>query len=114
MSKPKKVIIWGREDVLGRAFESFLTNQEEWNVIRVMDDDPTEHFLQLVEAENPDVIILYEGTYNCVSPLPVQLMQHRPQLRVITASLQDNNLEVYDKHKVCITNMSDLFLAISG
>ena len=112
MKKAKKVIIRGREDVLGRAFETFLENREEWNVIRIADDEPEEALVKFVEKENPDVVILYGGNYKCITSLPFQLMQNRPHLRVITASLQDNNLEVYDKRKICITNVADLFSAM--
>ncbi len=114
MTKAKKVILWGREDVLGGAFETFLASRENWNTIRITDETPVDALIRLVERENPDVIILYEGGSSRTTPLPVQLMQNRPQLRVITASLQDNNLEVYDKYKICIQHVSDLFSAIDG
>ena len=110
--KPKKVILWGRQDVLGGAVESFLATRDEWEVIRVMDDEPTNTFIEKVETENPDVIIIYEGDHACLTPLPMQLMQSRPELRVITVNLENNSLEIYTKQKVWIKEVADLFLAI--
>ena len=114
MTKHRKVIIWGRKDVLGNAFEEFMLARDEWNVVRITDDKPMADFFGVVEKEKPEVIILYEGSCIREPSLAVQLMQMHPKLRVISASLQDNNLEIYDRRKICIKNVTDLFAAIEG
>jgi hypothetical protein len=114
MTKTKKVMLCGRKDVLGGAFEAFLADKQDWDVVRITEDSPAEDFIQVVKQENPDVVILYESSLFRATPLPAKLMQNCPKVRVITASLQDNNLEVYDKQKICINNVADFFAAIEG
>lgn len=114
MMKPKKVILWGREDLLGRAVEFFLTIREKCEVIRVPDQQGLEALTQQLEAANPEVVILYQGDCASGSDLPLQLMQSRSELKVITFSLENNSLEIYNKQKVWVRNVADLLSIVEG
>ncbi len=114
MNKTKTVILWGREDLLGRGVEFFLNTRSEWEVIRVSDKQGVDFLTQEVERVKPDVVILYQG--NCAGdvPVPMQLLQARPDLKVITVSLENNSVEVYNKQKVWLKEVADLLSVVEG
>ncbi len=114
MNKTKTVILWGREDLLGRGVEFFLNTRSEWEVIRVSDKQGVDFLTQEVERVKPDVVIIYQG--NCAGdvPVPMQLLQARPGLKVITVSLENNSVEVYSKQKVWLKEVSDLLTVVEG
>lgn len=112
MKKKKKAIIWGPDDLLSRAMEIFLTGAEAWEVIRI----PVEHgyacLLEQAKQIKPRVIILY--TEHCLEDpnLPMQLIQDQPNLKVVTVSLDDNQMQVYSKHSLLVHRASDLLSII--
>ncbi len=112
MNRTNTVILWGREDLLGRGVEFFLSTRSEWEVIRISDKRGIDFLTEEVERAKPDVVIIYQG--NCIGdmPVPMQLLQGRPQLRVITVSLENNSVEVYSKHKVWLKEVSDLLSVV--
>ncbi len=114
MNKSKTVILWGREDLLGRGVEVFLNTRSEWEVIRISDKQGVDFLTQEVERVKPDVVIIYQG--NCAEdvPVPMRLLQARPGLKVITVSLENNSVEVYNKQKVWLKEVSDLLSVIEG
>ncbi len=114
MNKTKTVILWGREDLLGRGVEFFLSTRSEWEVIRVSDKQGVDFLTQEVERVKPDVVILYQG--NCAEdmPVPMRLLQACPGLKVITVSLENNSVEVYSKQKVWLKEVADLLSVVVG
>ena len=109
----KKVVLWRRKDLLGDVMESFLNTQNDWDIINVTEDEPAKFFIEQVEKNKPDVVVIYEGAYVSITPLPALLMQACPTLRVITVNFENNSLEVFDKQKIQIEKASDLFSAMS-
>lgn len=114
MKASKTVILWGREDMLGRGVEIFLNARKEWEVIRISDKRSIEFLFQEVSRVNPDVVILYEGDYAKDALVPLQLMQSSPELMVITVSLENNSMEVFNKKKVWVKEVSDLLSVVDG
>ncbi len=114
MSKTKTVILWGREDPLGRGVEFFLSNRKGWEVIRITDTADKDYLFQAVEKVKPDVIILYQGDCASETDLPAQLMKDRPNLKVVVVSLENNSLEVYNKQKVWVKEVSDLYSIVEA
>jgi hypothetical protein len=114
MVKSKTVIIWGREDMVCWSVELFLTRQAGKEVIRISDEGNVEDLIHEVRKVNPDVVIIHQGDYASDTSLPAQLLRDHPGLKVITVCMETNAVEVYDRHKVCIQEMSDLLSVIDA
>jgi len=109
----KTVILWGREDLLGKAVELILSNCKEWEVIKSFDEQNFDGLFHLVETHHPKAIIINLGDCEECSHLPLYLIHDHPDLKVITINLENNVLEVYDRHRVRVQGISDL-LAVVG
>lgn len=104
----RKAMIWGPDDLLTQAVELFLKAEETWQVIRIPADENTESLFSQVKKIHPDVIILHTGNVADSTQLPLQLLQEYPNLRVITTSLEDNQMQVYSKQSIRLRKASDL------
>ena len=112
MTKSKKAILWGQDDLLAHAIEIFLTTAETWEVIRIPIGQDGDDLLDQAKAIRPDVIILYEGNCASAMSLPMQLIQAQPELKVVTVSLEDNRMQVFSKHSLTVRKVSDLLAVI--
>ena len=112
MTKSKKAILWGQDDLLAHSIEIFLTTGETWEVIRIPIGLGDDDLLDQAKAIRPDVIILYEGNCAMAKSLPMQLIQAQPDLKVVTVSLEDNRMQVFSKHSVTVRRVSDLLAII--
>ena len=112
MNKSKKAILWGPDDLLTRAMEIFLTTAESWEVIRIPVEQGYACMLERAKQIQPHVIILYAD--HCVEDpsLPMQLIQQQPNLRVVTVSLEENQMQVYSKHSLMVRQAADLLSII--
>jgi aromatic ring-cleaving dioxygenase len=113
-TKTKTVILWGGENLLGRAVELFLAARQEWEVIRIVEQDNGESLLQQVERVNPNIVIVYQDNFHSNSSLPLKLLQRRQGLRVIIVSLENNSMEVYNKQKIWVKEISDLISTVEA
>jgi len=111
--KPKKVVLCGQGNVLGDGVESFLLEHKEWLVVRIEKEESAQMLKEHIEMENPDVVIVYESSSSSGETFPYQLLTGHPKLKVITLSLENNFLEVYDKHRILVNHISDLYSAIN-
>jgi hypothetical protein len=111
-SRSRTAIIWGPDDMLTQAMEFFLKAEETWQVIRISPDQSIDDLSEQIKRIQPDVIILHTG--NCASntSLPIQLLQEYPNGRVITASLENNQMQVYSKQSIRLRKASDLLSII--
>lgn len=118
MIKPKTVILWGRDDVLSRSIELLLSEMNGWEVITISDAQSPKDFLQLVEKYDPKVIIIHQGDSSiCIegeTELLLHLIQHHPDVKVITISLENNAMEVFNKQEVQVKGVSDLLSIVEG
>ena len=108
----RKAVIWAPDDLLAQAMEFFLKAEDTWQVIRISADQSMEDLFEQVKRIQPDVIILHTGKYAGNTGLAIQLLQDYPDLRVITTSLEDNQMQVYSKYSICIRSVSDLLSII--
>ena len=114
MSKPKKVILWGQNDLLTKAMEMFLTTGEAdaWEVIKLPGGQCLTVLVEEVQKIKPDLVILYQ-------PLPhddldslTKLMHDQPDVWMITFSLENNVMQVYSKRSITVRQVSDLLSVI--
>lgn len=114
MAKSKTVVLYGREDLLGRGVEFFLASRKDWEVIRITDKHDPDFIIREMNKANPDVIIIYQGDCAIQSRLPAQLIWDHPGLKVITVSLESNLVEVYNKQKVLLREVGDLLSIVES
>ncbi len=114
MQKTKTVILWGREDTLGKGVGIFLNARKGWEVIRITEEQDARFLLQEVERVNPNVVIIYQGDYASETGVPAQLVTSHPGLKVITVSLENNSIEVYNKQKILVKDVSDLLSVVES
>jgi hypothetical protein len=104
----RTAMIWGPDDLLTQAMEFFLKEEETWQVVRIFAGQSTEELFDKIESIHPDVIILHIGNCADNARLPFQLLQDYPNLRVITTSLENNQMDVYSKQSFRLRKASDL------
>jgi hypothetical protein len=104
----RRAIIWGPDDLLTQAMEFFLKAEERWQVVRISTEQSTEQLSEQIKCIHPDVIILHTGKCATEVSLLMHLFQDYPDLRVITTSLEDNQMQVYTKQSIRLRKASDL------
>jgi hypothetical protein len=121
MTKHRIAILWGQDNVLAQAMQTFLTEEETWEVIRIPSTQCTCSLVEQVQKVRPDLVIFCQGSYGDDSDPLVKLLQEQPDLRVIadqpeskiiTVSLENNVMQVYSKHSITVRKVSDLLSVI--
>jgi hypothetical protein len=123
MTKTKKVILWGQDELLTKAMEILLGAEqaERWEVIRVSARQCACALVEQVQKIQPDLVILYQSKRRDASdPLVALLEEHpelrmiadQPHLRLITVSLENNVMQVYSKQSITVRKVSDLLSVI--
>ncbi len=100
MKKSKTVILWGQSGLHVFGIEAYLNRQNGWEVYRVSKQQGFECLLQKVEEVKPVVVILFEDDCASTKQLLLMLLEVQPDLRVITMTLSNNTVEVFDSRKV--------------
>jgi hypothetical protein len=113
-NEPRKVIIWGRPDLLSWAVEFFLSVHKDWDVISLSSEDGVDELIGKVEDIHPEVVILYQRVCARSAHLPAQLLMNYPGMAVITVNPDNNSMEVYNKKQVCIKEASDFVSVVEG
>lgn len=74
--------------------------------------------IQTIEAEiervRPDVVIINEEPESIAVQQIFSLLKAYPSIRIITLSLEDNLINIYDNRKIAVTGVGDLVAAITG
>ncbi len=112
--KAKKVIVWGRPDVLSWAVKFFLSAHQDWQVTSLSNKSGTDGLICEVENMHPDAVIIYQRISARSAHLPAQLLSNYPNLSVITVNPDDNSMEVYNKKQIYIQEVSDLISVVEG
>lgn len=112
IATPRTAILWGREDVLGKAVEAILTADRNWQVIKVLGNPDVQALTREVELRKPEIIIINRGRCADGFPAPLHLIESFPELKIITVNPDNNVVEVYNKQKFCIEEVADLLSAI--
>ena len=114
MTTPKTIMLWGQEDLLSSTLELILATQKEWRVISIANEGNCDALIQAVDKVSPDVIIFHKGSFDNNFHLPTALFKNRPNLKVITANLSNNTIEVFSKQNIKIMSSSDLISAVAA
>ena len=104
---PRKVIVWGQDDLLSQSVGYFLESNT-WDVVRVFVDDGTDQLVRETRRLNPDVVILCRDLMGDEASLPLRLIEEHLCSRVLTIGLESNEVQVYSKQSVILEGVSDL------
>lgn len=110
----QKAILWGRDDVLAHSIESILKGQETWELVRIFPEQGTDYLIEQVIKLKPELVVLYTGDCAVDKSLMGQLIQDQPEQKVVTISLENNLMQVYEKHNHVLQEASDLLSIIES
>src|SRR4026207_1156482 len=97
MAKSRVVLLWAREDLLGRAVQQLLNKVKDWQITRIYDETHGDILARELERLQPDVLIIHRGDYSGSSMNTLrQLMLGHCEMKIITISPEKNLVEVYD------------------
>lgn len=105
-------VLWGQEDLLAQAVGLLLESNTSWKVVRVSSADGIEKLTQKIRNVSPDVVILCQDKFDANSVLPAQLIHEQLCRKVVTVGLENNLMQIYSKHDVTISGVSDLMSVI--
>ena len=114
--KPKTILMWGQEDILGEAVEHFLATRQDWRLIRVPPGRDAAHLSEQIRQARPEAVIVYQGS-TADTALPAQLLRDCPEpktIKIVVVSLENNALDVYCRQQVWVRDVPDLLSAIEG
>lgn len=114
MARLKRILIWGREDVLSTSIEFVLAANKEWNVITIFSKEDCAALAQATEATEPDTVIARKESLDDSAAAAFCLLQSHPAIKVIIVSLEDNVVDVYCKESIVMRGAPDLLAAISN
>ena len=108
----RKAVLWGRDDVLTQAVHSFLEAGTNWKVARVSSSDDIRSLFQKVIEEKPDVVVFCQDRVFEDSMLQLSLINEQLCRKVVTVSLESNQVQVYSKQDFLLQGGSDLLSII--
>lgn len=114
MKATRTVILWGREDMLVRGLELFLQTRNDWEVIRISDEQDADFLFSEMERTKANVVIIYHGDYDGETKIPFQLITQYPNVKVMTVSLESNSIDVYNKQEFLVKEVEDLFSIVDA
>jgi hypothetical protein len=97
---------------LAEAVEHLLATRNGWKVLRVSDEYDQDTLAREVERVNPEVLIIHEGALSVNGSMLIKFVQDHSKLKIITLSLENNSVEIYNKQTICINAASDLLAVI--
>ena len=113
-TSPRKIILWGSDDLLSQAVDLFLQTSQSLNVIRLSSEIGEEKLVQETQRINPDVVVLCRDKVDDDSSLPLRLINEQACLRVVTVGLESNLMQVYSKHNVILQGASELLSIVDS
>ncbi len=108
----RRVIIWGRNDLLVQAVGSFLKSSH-WNIVPVPGDLDADVLLHETKRLQPEVVILCREEAD-ESALAFRLINEQACSRVITLGLDSNLMQVYNKQDIFLRGAADLLYIIEN
>ena len=106
-----RVFILYSHGLFARGVQSLLAREQGVEVVGVEKDD--RGALRRIKDLSPDVILLDSSACRD-EPCPAiaEIFQEAPGARVISISLQDNGVDIYDKHRITACGPEELVQAI--
>ncbi len=114
MTKPKKIVVWGSEDILSAYIEYFLAAKDDWNVVSISNHEAQESLMSAVDSMQPDFVIINQPCNADLTDLPLKLLQDHPAIKVITIGLENNVMDVYSLQQVFVKQAADLIKVIDN
>ncbi len=110
MSRSRVFILYSH-GLFARGVQSLLAREQEVEVVGVEKDD--RQALGRIKELGPDVILLDSSLQRGERCAPIaEIFQQAPSARVISLSLQENGVDVYDKHRIVACGPVELLHAI--
>lgn len=112
--EPKKILLWGQDDLLSSSVNLFLTSQQDWEVVNIHQEETLEAVIQAVDEANPYVALIHQRNCNGTPNLPIRLLKNHPGLKVVLFDLGKEMMEVYSKEDVLVKSASDLIAVVEA
>jgi chemotaxis response regulator CheB len=106
----KRVVVLESDYLLSAGVQSFLSNQEHLEVMGLDAKDPQESYQAILQIQ-PDVIILDQNNQLIDLNALLEHLEDLPRVRTVVMSYSDDQVQVYDRNKISIHQLSD-FLAV--
>ncbi len=113
-TSPRKIILWGRDDLLSQAVDLFFQTSQSWEVTRLSSESGVEKLIQETHRINPEVVVLCREKVDEDSSLPLRLINEQVCLRVVTVGLESNLMQVYSKHNIMLQGASELLSIVES
>jgi len=113
-SDAKMVVVWGNENILSTSIQCLLANKTDWKVVSVSNLEDFESLIHHAENDLSDIVIIHQESLGESCLLPLQLLQDHSDLRVITISLENNVMDIYNKQSLLVKEASDLITVIEN
>jgi DNA-binding NarL/FixJ family response regulator len=106
-----RVFILYNHHLFARGVESLLSKEQEMEVVGMeLDNRQT---LDKIRLLDPDVILVDSSTSPEASSITIpEIFQKAPNARVISLSLRENGIDIYDKQHVVASGPQDLLRVI--
>jgi len=110
MAKSRVFILYSHS-LFARGVQSILSREADVEVVGMEKDGP--HALETIKALRPDVILVDSGAREEPARATIsEIFQEAPDARLVSLSLQENGIDIYDKHRVIASGPEDLVRAI--
>jgi DNA-binding NarL/FixJ family response regulator len=106
-----RVFILYNHHLFARGVESLLSKEREVEVVGMERDQ--RQTLDKIRLLDPDVILVDSSTHPEASSITIpEIFQKAPNARVISLSLRENGIDIYDKQHVVASGPQDLLRVI--
>ncbi len=106
-----RVFILYSHGLFARGVQSLLAREQEVEVVGMEKDD--HQALGRLKELNPDVILVDSGARQDNPCLTIsEIFRELPGARVISLSLQENGIDIYDKQRIVACGPAELVHAI--
>jgi DNA-binding NarL/FixJ family response regulator len=110
----KMVVVWGDENIFSSSIQHILATKIDWKVVFVSNLEDCESLILPFENKTSDIVIIHQADKIEFTNLAIQLLQKVANIRVVTISLDNNVMNIYDKHSLLVKEASDLITAIEN
>src|SRR5215208_783633 len=94
-----RVFILYSHGLFARGVQSLLAKEHELDVVGMEKDD--RQAIDQIGALKPDVILVDSGARRDDSVLMIsEILEKAPRARVISLSLHENGIDIYDRHRI--------------
>jgi len=111
--KKHRVLVIGEDNLFSNGVTLLLALNENLQIVNSASTE-IDAISDEIERTSPDVVIISERTAAADTRLVMMLLKSHPNLRVITLSLADNRVNVYNNQEVTVATGDDLITAITG